>query len=111
MTQDTTDFDLIAAKPLCKRLNISPWTLNDWVAKGLFPPPIVIVPGSPRRWQVKVVEGWIAKKRRGRPGKQKPRGIFRQETAEPVHHADGDAAETSAPTLELRRRLAGKEGE
>ena len=61
---EPSSFDMITARPLAKRLGVSLWTLNEWVAKGKFPPPLVVVPGSPRRWQVKVIEDWVAKMRR-----------------------------------------------
>ena len=95
MSQKTPEIDLIKKRDLAKRLAVSPWTIDEWVRKGKFPPPIYVMPGAPARWRVKDVEAWLAKCRRSR-AKQTPRGMFRKAQAK-EHHAHDAAHDAARP--------------
>ena len=47
-------------------LGISPWTVEEWVRRGIIPPPIYMTDGSPGQWRVRDIEAAIDRGRRRR---------------------------------------------
>jgi predicted DNA-binding transcriptional regulator AlpA len=76
------DIRLISFAEACEALNISSWTLDRWIRRGLFPAPIHLTPTSPRQFRVRDIAAHIDKRRRGRRVKQQPRGAVRQRLAQ-----------------------------
>src|SRR5262249_55056934 len=70
------DIALIDAADLCEVLSISPWTLAEWIKRGLIPPPFTMTPNSPRKWRVADIGAVIAKRKRAR-GKRELRGAVK----------------------------------
>lgn len=60
-------------------LRVSPWTIQRWQKRGLFPRPLHLgAPGSPLLWRRTVIDDFVEKAARSRRGKQKPRGAIKQ---------------------------------
>jgi predicted DNA-binding transcriptional regulator AlpA len=75
---EVSEIALVSARTLAKEIEFSVETINDWVRRGIFPKPIVAMPGSPRRWRLRDVEAWIEKRKRARNTKPAARGRLRQ---------------------------------
>ena len=69
---------LLSRGEICKRLGISVWTLNRWIARRAFPQPVYLQPGSPARWRVRDIEAYIDRRQRARRVKPEPRGMLKQ---------------------------------
>jgi len=67
---------LLSRTEVCKRLGISVWTLNRWLARRTFPQPIFLQPGSPAKWRTRDLEAFLDKRQRARRVKPTPRGMF-----------------------------------
>jgi predicted DNA-binding transcriptional regulator AlpA len=55
---------LLNRRQVAEALGRTPDTLDDWVAKGLFPAPIQAFAGAPKQWRWTVVQSWIEKRSR-----------------------------------------------
>jgi predicted site-specific integrase-resolvase len=84
MKRTSSPFDnirLIKFAETCEVLDISPWTLKEWIKKGLFPPPLYLTPTSPGTFRVRDIAHHLEKRRRGRRVKQQPRGALKRKEA------------------------------
>ena len=51
---------LLTMREVCQKLSVSEATLNEWIATGVFLPPIKIAGGRQRYWKASDVNRWIA---------------------------------------------------
>jgi predicted DNA-binding transcriptional regulator AlpA len=52
---------------VCEALNISTWSLDRWIRRGLFPAPIFLTPTSNVGvWRLRDIENFLDKRRRAR---------------------------------------------
>lgn len=69
---------LLDRRQVAEAVGRSPDTLDDWVRKGLFPPPLQASAGTRKQWRLTVVRDWIEKRARTRYQKPSRRGRLRQ---------------------------------
>jgi transposase len=69
---------MMSRREVATALNRSAETIDDWIAKGLFPRWVQQTPGGPKEQLVSVVAAWIEKRKRARYVPPKPRGRLRQ---------------------------------
>jgi hypothetical protein len=63
---------------VARKLNISPWTLDAWVRRGVVPRPITMVVGGPQCWKPADILAAIEKAKRARRPPRPPRGRLRR---------------------------------
>ena len=83
MTNKTNDDPLDAIRLLDRRqvaeaVGRSGDTLDDWVRKGRFPPPLQARQGAPKQWRVATVRAWIEKRQRARYVAPTKRGALKR---------------------------------
>lgn len=78
MTDSIDDITLLDRQQLAKALGYSPWTIDDWVRKGLFPKPMKLGPGRTQKWRLVDVKIWIKRELRKPRDKAKLKGAVRK---------------------------------
>ena len=86
MTNDNVELDaldklaggsaVLSRRKTAQAFHRAPETIEDWIAKGLFPPWIQLTPGGPKEQLVSVVRAHLAKRRRARYKARSPRGAL-----------------------------------
>jgi hypothetical protein len=69
---------MMSRREVAAAVNRAPETVDDWIAKGLFPRWLQAVPGGPKEQLTSVVRAWLLKRQRARYVPPKPRGRLRQ---------------------------------
>lgn len=70
---------VLRKREVCEALKVSSWTLDRWIRQGLFQPPTFLTPTSNVGiWTLRYVEDFLAKRRRARRVKPKPRGMMKR---------------------------------
>jgi predicted DNA-binding transcriptional regulator AlpA len=80
---------------VCEALAISPWTLDRWIRRGLFPSPTFLTPTSNVAvWRLSEIAAFLDKRRRARRVKQL-RGAMKKvmKPAHPQARGGGDATD------------------
>jgi predicted DNA-binding transcriptional regulator AlpA len=71
---------LLSRVEVAEALGVAAETLDDWVRKRSFPPPLQGVRGGPRKWRFAVVRAWVEKRARARYSAPSPRGALKRGT-------------------------------
>ncbi len=69
---------LLDRRQVAEAVGRSPDTLDHWVRKGLFPPPLQAGAGARKQWRYATVLAWIEKRQRTRYRPPTRRGRLRQ---------------------------------
>jgi excisionase family DNA binding protein len=69
---------LLRKAEVAMRLGVHTSTIDRWIAKGKFPAPIFLQPGSPAKWRESDVSAFIEKRRASRRPKPNLRGALRE---------------------------------
>jgi predicted DNA-binding transcriptional regulator AlpA len=73
-----TTLAVVRKKEAAKLLATSIWSLDRWVKRGQFPPPLFLTPGSPAVWRVRDIAAFLEKRRRARRQRRAPRGMLKR---------------------------------
>lgn len=73
---------LLTREQVAKHLGISVWTLDDWVKKSVFPAPLRLSPGHPRKWRLVDVDIWLQRRIKKPADKPALRGAVKARAAQ-----------------------------